>query len=149
MKLQYKKALVFILAGVVYLAGQYLRGTWFVSTSLQNFCRPIIENGTTYCNSPYLNEGIVLIDLGQMLAIIAVILFFVSATTFNRWFKFSLFYVPIVVILDLLIYPISFSPLSQPLSHAQGVYPFGWLYVVITLGIALSGLFKSPHKLQG
>jgi len=146
MNLWYKKASVFVVAGVVYLAGQYFRGAWFVSNNLQSFCRPLIENGKTYCNSPFLNEGLALIDLGQMLVIVAVILLFANATTFRKWLKFSIFYIPIVIVLDYLIYPISFMPSSAPATYSQGVYPFGWLYVFITLGIVIWKYFATRRN---
>lgn len=148
MNLKYKKALVFVLAGVVYLAGQYFRGMWFVNTNLQSFCRPYLENGKTYCNSPYLNQGFALIALGQILALIAVILLFANAETFRKWLKFTVWYIPIAVILDYLIYPVSFGlpGISQPATYSQGVYPFGWLYVLISLGIVLWNLYTSRRQ---
>ncbi len=146
MNLWYKKISVFVTAGLVYLTGQYFRGVWFVNTNLQGFCRSYLENGKIYCNSPYLDTlGWPLIDLGQMLAIVAVILLFANAATFRKWLKFSLFYIPIAVGLVYLIYPINIGLgfLSQPTPRSQGVYPFGELFVIITLGIVGWGGYTS------
>ncbi len=134
MNLRYKKALVFVLAGVVYCAGFF-----FSNPERFGFCSGL-QSGSYICRVPgAVNIGWPLIALGQMLAIVAVALLFANAATFRKWLKFSAFYIPIVAILDYLIYPLSFAPapLSQPATYSQGVYPFGWLYVLITLGIII------------
>ncbi|KKW43469.1 MAG: hypothetical protein UY93_C0002G0065 [Parcubacteria group bacterium GW2011_GWA1_56_13] len=81
-----------------------------------------------------------------MLAIVAVVLLFANAVTFQKWLKFSAFYIPIAVVLDLLIYPIRFSPLTPVLTHSQGVYPFGWLYVLITFGIVFWSFISGSRR---
>ncbi|OGG48490.1 hypothetical protein A3G63_01495 [Candidatus Kaiserbacteria bacterium RIFCSPLOWO2_12_FULL_52_8] len=152
MMLWYKKITVFIAAGVVYLIGQYFRGMWFVDTNFPNICRSYIQSGKTYCNSPYLDTlGWPLIDLGQMLGVVAIILLAANAETFRKWVKFSLYYIPIVVLLDILIYPsinigLGFLSGYQPTNYFLGVYPFGKLYVILTLGIVVWGLFTSHRK---
>ncbi|HCR52591.1 TPA: hypothetical protein DIV48_03030 [Candidatus Kaiserbacteria bacterium] len=146
MNLRYKKALVFVLAGVVYLVGQYFRGVWF-NPSWPFPCQEIHSGSIVYCNAPYLDTlGWPLIALGQMLAIVAVVLLFANAVTFQKWLKFSAFYIPIAVVLDLLIYPIRFSPLTPVLTHSQGVYPFGWLYVLITFGIVFWSFISGSRR---
>ena len=146
MNLWHKKTSIFVLASVVYLAGQYFRGVWF-NPSWPFPCQEILSGSVVYCNAPYLDSlGFPLIALGEMLAIIAVILLFANAETFRKWLKFSAFYIPIVVVLDLLIYPISFSTLSPALTYSQGVYPFGGFYVIATLGIVLWGFFTRHRQ---
>lgn len=138
MNLRYKKTLVFVLAGIVYLTGQYSRGVWFLGSVIPNVCGKAEFGGIAFCNSPYLDTlGWPLIDLGQMLALIAVILLAANARTFRAWLTFSAFYIPAAVVLDLMIYPVRFFPLSPELTYSQGVYPFGWLYVLVTAGIVL------------
>lgn len=145
MNLRYKKIAVFVLAGVVYLAGQYFRGVWFQNFFI-NPCRNSIDNWGVFCNSPYVETfGFPLIALGQMLAIVAVILLLANTDTFRKWLKFSAYYIPIAVVLAYWIYPIRFPP-GPVVPISQGVYPFGWLYVVITLGIVLWGLYTSRRS---
>ena len=150
MNLRYKKILVFVLAGIVYLTGQYFRGVWF-NPAWPLTCQEIHSGSIVYCNSPYLDTlGWPLIDLGQMLALIAVILLAANARTFRKWLKFTVFYIPIAVVLDYLIYPLSFAPgpIFQPASYSQGVYPFGWLYVIITFGIVLWHLLAARRSVE-
>lgn len=145
MNLWYKKISVFAAAGVVYLVGQYFRGVWF-NPAWPSACQEIHSGSMVYCNSPYLDTlGWPLIDLGQMLAIVAIILLFANAATFRKWLKFSLFYIPIAVGLVYLIYPINIGLgfLSQPTPRSQGVYPFGSLFVIITLGIVGWGIYAT------
>ena len=147
MNLWYKKSFVFVVAGITHLVGQYFRGVWFLGGVIPNVCGHAEFGGVPFCNSPYLDTlGWPLIDLGQMLAVVALILLFANAATFRKWLKFSLFYIPVVIILDLLIYPIRFSPLSPELTYSQGVYPFGNLFVIVTLGIVLWGLLTTRRK---
>ena len=145
MNLRYKKIIVFVLAAIVYAAGFF-----FSNPEKFGFCSGLQAN-SYICRVPgAVNIGWPLIALGQMLAIIAVILLFSDMATFRRWLKFSAFYVPATLILDYLIYPISFAPapLSHPASYAQGVYPFGWLYVLVTLGIVLWGFFSARRTIR-
>ena len=147
MNIWYKKISVFILAGIIYLAGQYFRGVWFLGSVIPNVCGHAEFGGVPFCNSPYVSTlGWPLIDLGQMLAFIAIILIAANATTFHKWLKFSAYYIPIVAVLDLLIYPFRIFP-GQPLAtYSQGVYPFGWLYVILTFIIVVWGLITSRRR---
>ncbi|MDP2652000.1 MAG: hypothetical protein Q8O94_02600 [bacterium] len=138
MNLWYKKALVFVLAGISYCAGFF-----FSDPTKFGFCSGL-QSGSYICRVPgAINIGWPLIDLGQMLVIIAIILLFASASAFHAWLKFSAFYIPITVILVLLIYPIRFSSLSPELTYSQGVYPFGWLYVIISILLIIYKYFVS------
>lgn len=142
MTLHYKKVLVFVLAGVVYLVGQYFRGAWFPNFTWPLPCREVTFGTTTYCDPQYLvSLGFPLIDLGQMLAIVAVILLLANAETFHKWLKVSAVYIPTAVLLAYWIYPIRFPPAPvTPIS--QAVYPFGWLFVLITASIVLVAWIK-------
>ncbi len=147
MSLQYKKVLIFIIAGLTYLAGQYFRGVWFADFTWPLPCHRVFFGATSYCDPQYLDTlGFPLIALGQMLFIVAFVLLLTDAKTFHKWLKFSAFYVPIAVLLDLWIYPIRFVPNTPILTYSQGVYPFGWLYVILTLGVVLKGLHKRGHN---
>ncbi len=145
MKIWMKRGSVFLIAGVVYLVGQYFRGVWF-NPSWPSPCQEIHSGSVVYCNAPYLDTlGFPLIFLGQMLAIVAIILLFASADTFRKWLKFSIFYIPIAIILANLIYPFRLPP-GPVVLISSAVYPFGWLFVIITLGIVLWSLLTSRRK---
>jgi len=147
MKLEYKKGLVFILAGAVYLSGQFFRGVWF-NPSWPFPCQEIRYENVVYCHAPYMSTlGWPLINLGIMLALVAVLLLWTSADTFRNWLRFSAVYIPIVIALDLLIFPVSLgSGLFMgggTLGYEQGAYPFGRLFVFATLLIVLRGLYHT------
>ena len=144
MNLWYKKAFVFVLAGITYLVGQYFRGVWFLGSAVPNVCGHAEAGGVPFCNSPYLDTlGWPLILLGQTLAIVAIILLFANATTFRRWLKFSVFYIPIATVLTFWMYP-TYTPLGALVPLSQGVYLFGNLFALITFGIVLWSFF--PRK---
>ncbi len=141
MSLRFKKTLVFVIAGLAYLAGQYFRGVWFLSTGIQSFCQPYLENGKTYCNSPYLNTlGWPLIMLGQMLALLALVLLFADARSFRRWLRFSRVYVPIAAVIIVLVFPVP-MPLGLELSRVGAIRFFGVLYAAVAAGIILWSRF--------
>src|SRR3989338_1376891 len=142
-QLQSKKIFVFVLAGIVYLAGQYFRGAWFPGFTWPLPCNEIVFGSTSYCDPRYLDSlGFPLIALGQMLAIVAVALLLTNADTFRRWLKFTVFYIPAVVLLALWIYPFRIPP-GPVVPISQGVYPFGWLFVIISLVIVLVSWFRN------
>ncbi len=72
-----------------------------------------------------------------MLAIVGIILLFANARGLRLWLRFSLFYIPIAVALSFWIYPLSLIPGGTVFPVSYGVYPFGRLYVLLTLGIVL------------
>ena len=131
MTLTYKKILVFVLAGITYCAGFF-----FSNPARFGFCSGL-ESGSYICRFPgAVNIGWPLIDLGQMLAIIAIILLLANAETFHKWLKVSAFYIPTAVLLAYWIYPLRFPP-GPGVPVSQAVYPFGWLFVLITASIVL------------
>lgn len=143
MKLWHKKSLVFVSAGLVYLAGQYFRGAWFENFII-NTCRESIDAFGTFCNSSYsANLGWPLITLGKMLAVVWLILLLADERTFKKWARFSLWYIPAALVLSYLIYPIRFFPGAPVLPVTYGVYPFGYLYIAATLGIVLWGRWRA------
>ncbi|HUX81075.1 MAG TPA: hypothetical protein VMV38_02015, partial [Candidatus Paceibacterota bacterium] len=73
------------------------------------------------------------------------ILLFANAATFHKWLKFSLFYIPIAIVLTLWMYPAR-TPLGGVVPIAQGAYLFGSLFVIITLGIVLWNFFVHRSK---
>ena len=145
MTLWYKRLLVLVAGGVVYLAGQYFRGVW-ISPSWPLPCNEIHSGSTVYCNALYLDTlGWPLIALGQMLAAIWFILLLADEKTLRTWCKFSDFYIPIAVLLSFAIYPIRFFPNAELLPVSYGVYPFGSLYILLTLIIVLWSRWQA-HK---
>ncbi len=143
MNVWYKKSFVFVVAGVVYLMGQYFRGVWFLGSGIPNVCGNAEFGGVPFCNSPYLDTlGWPLIILGQVLAVVAVILLFANTDTFRKWFKFSLFYIPITTALALWMYP-AHTPLGGVVPISQGAYLFGNLFIIATLIIVVRGFFMA------
>ena len=142
-----KKPLIFVVAGALYLVGQYFRGMWFVHTNIVRFCRSYVENGKTYCNSPYINNlGWPLIIAGEYFAAIGLILLLANERGFRRWLWTSIVYIPVAFGLILWIYPLH-TPLGGVAPYAQGVRLFGNIYILITLGIVLRARFKKPKQI--
>jgi hypothetical protein len=142
MNLWYKKISVFAVAGVVYLVGQYYRGVWFLGSNIPNVCGHAEAGGVPFCNSPYLETlGWPLILLGQILAIVALIMLFTNAAIFRRWLKFSAWFVPIAALIVIFVFPVP-MPLGAELSREGAVRLFGGLYVIITAAIILFSWFK-------
>ncbi len=137
MKLWYKKSIVFVLAGISYLIGQYFRGVWFLGSTIPNVCGHAEASGVPFCNSQYLDTlGWPLIVLGQTLAIIGIILLFANAQAFHKWLRFSYWYVPLATLLTFAMYPTT-TPLGGVVPITQGVYLFGRIYIIITASIVM------------
>ncbi len=135
MKLWYKKSIVFILAGISYAIGQYLRGEWFQHIFIST-CRYSTDSWGVFCNSPYLAQGFALITLGETLAIVGLILIFANTHTFHKWLRFSYWYVPLATLLTFAMYPTT-TPLGGVVPITQGVRLFGEPYIVITAYIVV------------
>lgn len=137
-----KRLGVLIVAGIVYLVGQYFRGVWFLGSAFPNVCGNASADGVPFCNSLYLDTfGWPLITAGQFLAVIGIVLLFATESTWRKWLKFSLFYVPISAALIFWIYPINlFGLITQ---YEAGVDRAGWLYLIITVIMVLRGRFKT------
>ena len=141
MSLRFKKALVFVVAGLAYLAGQYFRGVWFLGSVVPNVCGYAMSDGVRFCNSPYLNTlGWPLIMLGQMLALVALVLLFADARSFRRWLRFSRVYVPIAAVIIVLVFPVP-MPLGLELPRVGAIRFFGVLYALVAAGIILWSRF--------
>ena len=144
MNLWYKKSLVLLLGGLVYGAGYF-----FSNPAQFGFCSG--QQSVSYiCRVPGITGiGWPLIALGQILAIVWFILLFANAETLRRWLKVSALYIPVAVILSFMIYPIRFFPGAELLPVSYGVYPFGSLYILITLSIVLWGWWKGRYPRSG
>ncbi|HUY62866.1 MAG TPA: hypothetical protein VMV50_03740 [Candidatus Paceibacterota bacterium] len=142
MKLWLGKIFVFILGGFTYAVGKYIGGYWYIGQNFPAFCRTVTWSGKFYCNSPYLQQGIELVNLSKPLVIIGIILLFANAAIFRQWLRFSKYYVPIAVALVLLIYPISIPPMTSPTSRLYGLYVFTQLYAVIAFCIVAVELLR-------
>jgi len=143
MKLALKKVLVFLVSGTVYFIGQYLRGYWFPLVTWPLHCYLIHSGVETYCNPQYLNIGFALITLGQWLALVALILLFSNESGFRRWLKFSYFYVPILLIIVFVIFPIPL-PVDTRISSESAARVFTILYAIITAGIVAYSWLRRP-----
>lgn len=135
-------ALLF-LSGVLYIAGQYFWGKWFINFPSISICRPYDAYGETFCNSPYIDTlGFPLITTGTYLALTGFILLFTNSAGLRRWRRFSYVYVPLAFFLSL---KIQARFLGSPLfdfSYENLAEIFGKLYVLITLGIVIFSHFK-------
>ncbi len=149
MNLWYKKGLIFVVAGISYLVGQYFRGVWFLGSTIPNVCGHAESGGVPFCNSPYLDTlGWPLIILGQVLAVVALIMLFANATIFRTWLKFSLYYIPIAALLTFWMYPTT-TPLGGVVPVSQGVIVFGWLYAILTFLIVLIQFIRHYRRSGG
>jgi hypothetical protein len=129
----FKKGSIFLLAGVFYFFGQYLRGEWFVNTKIDFLCHPYIENGKTYCHSIYLNQSFSLIAIGEIFAIIGIILLFANERGFRSWFFMSLWFVPLAALAIIFVTPLLILPINAHASYDGMVWLFGYIYIFITL----------------
>ena len=144
MKLWIKKLLISVIAGLTYLAGQYFRGVWLVNVPIRTFCHAYLENGRFYCNSPYINTlGWPLITLGEVFAVIAVIVLFANERGLRKWFRFSLVYLPLAAVLSIYLSSLRF-PLGSTIQLWGPVRFFGIIYALITAGIVLYAKVRRP-----
>ncbi len=122
-------------AGIVYLLGQYLSGTW----TWARFCLPYAENGKIYCNSPYLDTGMILIAAGEVLAIAGVILLFANEKGVRAWWHMSRWFLPIAALITILL-PVS-SPLGIFLGRSPNytatIWLLGFIYALATLVLVI------------
>ncbi len=148
MKISIKKLGIFIVAGIIYIVGQYFRGVWFLSTFIPNVCRNSVDDSGVFCNSPYVETlGIPLITAGEILAVVGIILLFANERAWRAWAKFSLVYIPVATVLTLWIFPFKLPP-GVEVSLSRGVYDFGVLYAIITLCIVIFGWWKERKNSQ-
>jgi hypothetical protein len=139
MKLAAKKVFVFTAAGMAYAVGQYLTGDWL--TNFAFFCYPYIENGRVYCNSAYLDAGLTLTIFAEWLGLVATLLLLADVRGFRRFLKFSLFFVPIALIIIFALFPAPIFP-GIDIHRETIARDFGVLYALVTLGIVLADLFR-------
>ena len=137
-----ERSSILIFAGIIYLTGQFLSGTWFQNSFFDFFCQPSTENGRQYCNSSYeFTWGWPLINLGEILAVVGFILFFANKAGLSTWLRFSFWYVPITTAFTVWIANTSFSPLGLLNTSATDPVPviwiFGIVYAIITLAIVI------------
>ncbi|VAW32394.1 hypothetical protein MNBD_CPR01-608 [hydrothermal vent metagenome] len=127
MKLTYKKISIFVIAGVAYLAGIF-----FSNPVAFGFCTKAKDATLYMCGvSGAINIGWSFIDIGQSLAIVAVILVFANARAWHMWVRFSIWFVPISALVIISVFPIPFVP-GFELSRANATYLFGNIYAIIT-----------------
>ena len=136
MKLARSKFYVFIVVGVIYFIGQYLRGFWFPLITWPFHCYLIHSGTTIYCDPISLDTGFTLISLGQWSLLVAAVLLFANERGFKRWLKFSYFYIPILLIIVFAVFPVA-MPVGTSLSSESAVRNFTILYAIITAGIVL------------
>ncbi len=147
MNLWYKKGLLFVAAGIAYLLGQYFRGFWMETLPIRSFCHSYLENGHLYCNSPFIDTlGWPLITLGEMLALVGLVVLFANARGFRSWLRFSYVYVPLIALIVIFVFPLPLAPLAPPAPRWGAVRAFGVLYALITAGIVLYARLRAPRS---
>ncbi len=151
MKLWYKKSIVFILAGISYIIGQYFRGVWF-NPSWSYQCQGIHTISGIYCYAPYIGIGtfgLSFIVLGQIFALISLtsllvgfILLFANTQVFQEWLRFSYWYVPIAILIIFVMYSATTAPLGGEAPIIQGIDVFIEPYIVITAYIVATDIIS-------
>lgn len=142
-----KKFVPFIAAGIVYLAGQYFRGPWFKDFSF-SICHKGIDAQGVFCDSLYINLGLALIAAAEVLAIVSIILLFANQAGFRRWFKFSLWYIPVAAVLVIWFTPTSLIALPGPGTpdYTNFTWILGYLYILITVVITLWSWWRTGRE---
>lgn len=147
MNLWYKKGLLFLTAGIAYLLGQYFRGVWFLGSGLPSVCGHAFSSGVQFCNSQYIDTlGWPLITLGEMLALVGLVVLFANARGFRSWLQFSYVYVPLIALIVIFVFPLPLAPLAPPAPRWGAVRAFGVLYALITAGIVLYARLRAPRS---
>ncbi len=127
-----KKSSLFVVAGIVYLAGAF-----FSNPSTLGFCvtRPYVNN---FCLADTaINIGWPLIATGEIFAIIAIILLFANERGIHTWWRMSRWFVPIATLIIIFFAPFPLLPVVAPISRAHITWFFGFLYILITLWIVI------------
>ena len=97
----------------------------------------IMSGANSYCDPLYIDTlGIPFIIVGEVLTIVGMIILFANADIFRRWLRFSVYYVPIAVLLTLWMYP-TLTPLGGVVPISQGARLFGTLYAILSAGIVI------------
>ena len=139
MSLKIKKFLIFIAAAAIYLTGQYFRGVW-LGHFLPGLCLYKESPAGAYCNWPYFATlGLPLIAAGEIFAIVGVIMLFANKAGMRMWARFSIWYVPLAVIIAAYFVP------SSPLGLLNGgaftgdrvntVWLLGYFYILWAFAI--------------
>ncbi|MFA7302396.1 MAG: hypothetical protein WC030_01470 [Candidatus Paceibacterota bacterium] len=149
MKLWHKQLIMFLLAGGVYVVGQYLRGEWFMNFPINVCSFAASVYGTVVCASPYQSVGLTLIALGEVLAVLACSLCLANIQTFSKWLRFCGYYIPVAILLDFVFFPfsiptIAFSPVI--IGREVGVVMSVYLLTFITVCMVLWGLYTENRK---
>ena len=144
MNIWMKKIYLLITTGVIYLIGQYLAGSWITAS----FCQQYFENGKFYCNSPYLDMGLIFITVGEVLAVTAVLLFFANERGFYTWWRMSRWYLPISIVSIFFFAQTLYLPLSGLVAPESLIWLFGSVYILVTFIIVLWGFFSTSRVPQ-
>ena len=137
MSLRIKNVSVFVVAGIVYLIGQYFRGVWFLGSTIPNVCGHATDGAGTFCNSPYIEIlGWPLIIVGEILTIVGMIMLFANARSWKTWIHFSYWFVPLAALIAIFVFPIP-MPLGLELSRVGAIRILGTLYAILSAGIVI------------
>jgi len=142
MKLAQKKIALLIVAGIVYLGGQFFRGVWFINLPV-NLCGNAFDDSGRFCNSPYIGTiGWPLIEIGIILLLAAAIMLFASASVLDRWLKLNMWALPALVAVFAFV-TISFPPTGfMALDPLQTIRFLGYyIYLPLTVLVLASGYF--------
>jgi len=147
MKTWILKSLVFAIATLIYLFGQYFRGVW---TERFPFLCLYKESPTgAYCNWPYFDSiGWPLIAAGQILAIAGLILLFANKEGLRKWLWMSAVYLPLGALIVFNIpteshaWALSLTPSRE---HATWLLGYGYLFLtfIIVAGTRYAARKKS------
>lgn len=94
-----EKLSIMLVAGLLYIGGQYFRGVWFMNFPI-NVCGHASDSNGAFCNSPFLDTlGWPLIEVGTILFFVSLIVLMSNNSGFMRWKKFSYFAIPAAIVL--------------------------------------------------
>lgn len=140
MKLWYKKTLVFVVAGLAYGTGLF-----FSAPEKFGFCNDT-QSVSYICRVPgAVNIGWPLTSLGQALAVVAIIMLFANERSWRTWFRFSVWFVPLIALIVIFVFPLPFAP-GYALPRDGAVNAFGHLYEIVTFFIVVISWLHIWHQ---
>jgi hypothetical protein len=145
------KLLVLIFSGFVYLIGQFYIGNWLMGTSADFICHPYSENGRLYCHSLYLDFGLNLVAVGEMFAVVGLLILFANRLGLKWWAWFSLVFVPIaaIVIIWFAPTPPAIVAGNESPDRVNLIWFFGYIYMVVTFLLVALARYRARTALQG
>lgn len=148
MKIREYKFYFIAVAIALYFVGQYFRGFWWPNFTWPFPCDVIVFGENSYCDPIFLDTlGWPLIAAGKVLAIAGIIVFFANESGFRAWWRFSRWYIPVIAVIIIFFFPLPIFPVVAATRRDTAVVFFGAIYILITLGITIWGLFSARRKM--